>query len=207
MSARARNAAIIVGASILAVAGTVWGLTRNRDLGVDLPTELSVSALKTRMQDPEKALDTVRTVFERQDLTDAQRAQARRNMGQVWRDMLDQHVNEYFAADESDKAAVLDRQIDEFQERMKAMRERWDQERENPSEADREAWRERMRERQKDMSPEARKARSENRSAEDMARRMTYFAAVRQRMTERGIEMPRWGGGGPGGPRRGGGGS
>ena len=53
-------------------------------------------------------------------------------------------------------------------------------------------------------SREERKERSETRDPDRAGRQMAYFAAMRDRATERGIKMPFGAGGGPGaGPGRG----
>jgi hypothetical protein len=43
--------------------------------------------------------------------------------------------------------------------------------------------------------------RTQSRNPDQMAKRMAYMAAIQERMKERGIQAPPWGGGGPRGPR------
>jgi hypothetical protein len=151
----------------------------------------------------------MRDTFEREDLSDEQRQQARRNMREVFRSMMGERVGEYLDAPPDDKVAVLDRHIDEWTKRMddwrkqrerrRAEREQQGQDGDSAEEQQRrEHWRRGM------GSTEQRKARSESRSPDETARRMVYFSAMRQRMQERGIESPMGRGRGGGGQGRGG---
>ncbi|MCH8967001.1 MAG: hypothetical protein IID43_04940 [Planctomycetes bacterium] len=125
-------------AVVLAIAGGVWGYSAwsgdASSAANAVPPELTVEALKTQMDDPGKLMQTVRQTMRRDDLTDEQRSEVRRNMREVWQSTMDERVDKYFAAaTEKDKNVVLDRQIDEFQERMKgweARRREREQERE-----------------------------------------------------------------------------
>jgi len=81
-----------------------------------------------------------------------------------------------------EKTAILDTQIDEFQARRLASANR-SEERGSTSRPDREM-------RNRDLSTADRKLRFESQSPDKQARRMAYFAALRNRMKERGIEPP-----------------
>lgn len=203
----ARSLRTLAGAicGVVLISASAWALwPQEQDI---LPKELSVASLKERFEDPERAGPMMRETFEREDLSDAQRQALRSNMRQVFRDMMNERVDEYFTASEEDKVAVLDRHIDEFMERMERFRQMREQQRQD-SEEDAEA-RERRREEGRRRwgggTTEQRKARSESRNADEMARHMVYMTAMRSRMAERGINMPRFGPGrgGPGGPGRG----
>jgi hypothetical protein len=214
-------------AVVLAIAGGVWGYSAwSGDVSSEanaVPPELTVEALKTQMDDPGKMMQTMRQTMRREDLTDEQRAEVRRNMREVWQSTMDERVDEYFAAaTEKDKNVVLDRQIDEFQERMKeweARRQEREREREREREArgrdgdadgqqtteSREERGRRWRRFAGSQTREQRKARSESRDPDRTARRMVYFTAMRKRASERGVEM-RWGSHGRGSGQRGRGG-
>lgn len=185
---------MIAGAGALAVAVAVWGLAA-RNAGVQLarstlPQERSVEALKAKAGNPAQ----VRELFDRQDLTDEQRRELADNLREVGRSMMNDRFGEYFNAPADERQAVLDKHIDEFQKMRKEMEARrkagQNEEGEKPDPRGFLANRTRQ----------ERKAESESRSADEMARGMAYFTALRKRMGERGIEMPGPPGrGGPGG--------
>ncbi len=197
-----------VGLSVIAVAAGTWALSREEAPVSIVPENMTVAALKEQIKDPDRMMTTMSTMWDRRDeLTEEQRREVRRNMGQVMRDTMRANMDEYFGAEtEEDKLAILDRHIDEMQEWMKRfeeMRKQREAEREANGE-DAEAERERWRRERANQSTEERKERSEGRSPDQMVRMMTYFGAVRSRAETRGIEMPRWGPGGRGGSGRGG---
>ena len=194
---------IISGVCLLAIVAVVLGVAgraeEEQQQQSSLPEELSVEALKAEVTDPGK----LREVLDRHnpdELTEEQRRELRHNMREVHRSMLDDRMAEYLAAAEAERQAILDKHIDEFQKRMAEWRERRER-RQDREERDRSRFRDMFRSRTR----EERKADSENRNPDEMAQRMAYFSAIRQRMEERGIEMP-WGpGGGHGRGGRGGG--
>lgn len=205
-------------AGLLVVIAAVWGYSAwsgdDKESSASLPTELSYEALKAEAQkeDPTAFMEKMHQTRQREDLTEQQRREAFDNVRKVWESMLDDRIDEYYAAADDQKNGVLDRQIDEFteqMERMRAQREQWERERaereaedgeERGPESRRSSWRQRFSE----MTPQQRKERSESRDPDRTARRMAYFTAVRQRMAERGIEMPFGRGRGRGsGPPRG----
>lgn len=193
---------------ILVVSGGVWGIvsfSTEPEVKSNLPEELSVASLREQAEkDRGSVFTTMRETADREDLNDNQRRQAQRNMRTAMRSMADERVDEYFAADQSEKNAILDRQIDEFAERMKGweqrrkerQREREARGEENTDES-RRNW---MRRGRGAQTREQRKSRSEGRDPDKSARRSAYFSAVQKRMQERGIESP-WS---RGGSRRGG---
>ena len=201
---------IIAAASITVVGGSVWALSRggNAPTGVAIPRELSVESLKAQAAaEPGRMMDTVRDTMRRDDLTDEQRRQVAENMRKVWEDTMQKRVDEYYAAaSDEDRKAILDRQIDEFEQRRKEWEERrkQDEKKTGKDGAERGPG---FRGLFGPQSKEERKERSESRDPDKAARQMAYFAAVRERMSERGIKAP-FGpgggfGGGPGGPRPG----
>ena len=199
---------ILGGLCVVAVAGgsglAMW--TKSSKESARLPNELSVEALRAQAkEEPGPMFEKMRDTIRRDDLSEEQRRQVGRNMREVGRQMMQERVTEYFSAPTVDeKKAILDKQIDEFMT-MRAEWEKRREEREKKGEGEDE---------QPEPPPgfaapsqEERKARSESRSADEMAQVMAYFSAVEHRATERGIKMPGPSPGGPGGfggPGRGG---
>ncbi len=190
---------VIVAVAVLAIGGGAWALvgrSDSADAKPKLPEELSVESLKKQITEGEGRIgETMRKTFQRDDLTDEQRRLAGRNMRRVWTDMMDERIDAYNNAPEDQKEAVLDKQIDEFIERMERMREdraRRQKEREASGEEPEtdEQRRERFRSYRGSQTREQRKSRSEARSPDESARRMAYMMTARKRMQERGIEMP-----------------
>ncbi|UCD28633.1 MAG: hypothetical protein JSV03_16380, partial [Planctomycetota bacterium] len=205
---------VLVGAAACAIAMLSGGNE------VKLPKEFSVKALQTASEDPAQMRERFREAFQRQDLTEQQRRQLFHNVRQVMEARMDQRLDEYFTANESQRGAVLDRHLDEMRKRM----QQWQREREqrrSPGDGDGrrptagtdrrgDDGERRMgmgfdrrgdgRNRGPDGGPrdgrrgppsrEARKERSESRNPDARARRMAYFTALRKRAEERGIEMP-----------------
>ncbi len=195
--------ATIVG--LVIVGGGVWAFSGGSDepTGPVVPEDLTVEAIKKQVaEEPTKVFDRMREARRDENLSEDQRRQVGRNMRTVMMGERDKRMDEYFAAtDEAAKNAILDRQIDEFQE----MRKGWEKRR-----AEREAARAEKGEdgekadegrgpfgRRGSQTRAQRQNRSEGRSPDAMAKRMTYFGAMRARAQSRGIEMG--GRGGPGG--------
>ena len=152
--------------------------------------DLSVETLKKA--DPAETMK----LFRRDDLTEEQREELGRNIREAHQERITERINRYFSAEGDQRTAVLDEQIDEFLEMRKRMEEAREQ---DPPDED---WRERMRQRWRNRPPPSRAERKEafeTNRAENRSRMMAYFQAVRARMQERGMEMPR-GPGGHGGP-------
>lgn len=192
---------ILSAAGVVVVAGVAIGYVawpRGAANASALPPELSVEALKAQSSEPGKMMDTMRDAMRRDDLTDEQRRELGRNMREVWQTTMTARMDEYYSASEEEKNDVLDRHIDEF-ERFRAEMEKRRAEREKSGEDERD--RERGRATFGAQSQEERKARSESRNPDQMARMMGYFSAMRTRMTERGIKPPDGPGFGFGGGR------
>ena len=136
---------------------------------------------------------TMRDMIRREDLTDEQRRELRSNMRDVFRTMMRERMDAWYAAEtDAEKTAILDQQIDEFE----ARRAEWERRRAEAEESEEgRADRERFRQMFATPSKEERKARSESRNPDQTARMMGYFSAMRKRMEQRGIQPP----GGPGG--------
>jgi hypothetical protein len=195
---------IITGLCAALLGGSAWAVFRGpraKAGGVVIPPEMSVDSLKAGVQEPDKLRETIRDTMRRDDLTDEQRRQIAENMRTVWEGEMNKRVDEYFAApSEEEKNAVLDRQIDEFQERMKEGEQRRKEEENKDGEKARAEQGQRFAGMMGQQSREQRKDRSESRDPDRAGRQMAYFTAMRNRATERGIKMPMGGGGFRGGP-------
>lgn len=202
---RTPQAWIITGLCATVLGGSAWALFRgpsDKAGGVIIPPEMSVDSLKAKAQEPDKLRETIRDTMRRDDLTDEQRRQIAENMRTVWEGEMNKRVDEYFAASEEEKNVVLDRQLDEWRERMKEWEQRRKEEEKKDGEKDRTDQAPRFAGMFGQQSREQRKERSETRDPDRAARQMAYFAAMRYRAAERGINMPFGPGAGPrGGPR------
>ncbi len=190
-----------------------------------LPKELSVEALAARVGgDPGKLRQQIRGV--EQQLTEAQREELHRNLRTVMEDSMDKRLKAYFAAGESERKVLLDRDIDEMRSRMQEMEKRRAEQKGKNAEGG--------------PPPDGngpppgaggpppgdpgggpggpspggpgrgppgppsrdqRKDWTERRDPDRMARMMSYMTAMRKRAEERGIQLPM-----PPGPPPGGGG-
>jgi len=194
---------IITAVCATVLGGSAWAVFRApkaKGGGVVIPAELSVDSLKAKVEEPEKLRETMRDTMQREDLTDEQRRQIAENMRTVWEGEMNKRVDEYFAASEEEKTAVLDRQLDEWRERMKEWEQRRKEEEKKDGEKDRADRAQRFAGMFGQQSREQRKERSETRNPDQAGRQMAYFMAMRNRAAERGINMPM----GPGGGFRGG---
>jgi len=199
----------------LGLGAGIWRFTESKHEDakpkVDIPKEFTIAALKNTP--PEQGFDTFRKAMEREDLTEEQKRQIRENADEVREKFIDDRINDYFASPKEDRNKILDKQIDEmekFRKRMEEERDKREAERDQMTEEQRQKERERwqkMREGRPEPTQAERKTFTESRSAGKTAQRMAYRQAMSDRMKERGIEPPRWGGpGGPGGRGGGGGG-
>ncbi len=143
--------------------------------------------------------DQLRAQMDDPNLSEEQRRELGRQMRAVWEARMDARLDEYFTASADSQSEILDRHIDEMQTEMKEREERRQQREQQPG-----AGEERPRPPRPDfasMTTQERKLRMESRDPDKQARRMAYFAAVRARMEERGIQPPPFGPMGRGGPR------
>ena len=199
MAASQKNVWIFsaVGVGLVTVGAVAFLMKSPSGQASTLPSELRPEALKELVEkDPGALRDTMRDTMRRDDLTDAQREELRSNMRNMFQSMMNERMDAWYAAEtEADKTALLDQQIDEFE----ARRAEWEK---NRAEEEKDGDEEKNGERERGMfrtpTKEERKARSESRSADQTARMMTYFSAMRKRMDERGIKPP--GGAGGRGP-------
>jgi hypothetical protein len=209
-----RTTLILAIAGITAMAGGLAWALRNPASENTLPEELTLASMKEKAdKEPVGFMRTIRDAIESDDLTEEQRRELRGNMRKTMRSLMSERIAELAAArTPEDRNEVLNRHIDRFQEVMaeiRAMREQRRKEAEANGESE-EEMRERMRERWANAGTEERKSLSESRTADHMMQMLTYMMAVRQRMEERGMEMPQFGPWGrrgrPPGGRPGGGG-
>jgi len=190
---------------LVGVAAAAWGISagsRADANAVTVPPEFTLEAMKERVAEHQRPdFRKMRETMARDDLSIEQKRQIAENMRDVFRSEMRARVDEYYNASAEDKTAVLDKQIDEFQKMREQFRRRREQDgadSDRPSKEERDKMRQIMR----PQSKQDRKSRSESRNADETARTMAYFSAMRSRAKERGIEMGR--GPGPGGPGRGG---
>ncbi len=198
---RGRRKWYLAGGGVLLIGAAALGLTgqlgRWRD-PTGLPPELSAASLQARAENPRAMMETMHETMQRTDLTDAQREEVMHRMREVWQKRLDSRIDEYVAATDDQKQAILDRRIDEMQNEMQereAQHERMERPQGPPQGRHRPDF--------ASMTPQQRKSRAESRDPDRMARNMAYFAALRARAQERGIQLHGPGGrgfGGPGGP-------
>ncbi len=196
---------------VVVFGGAVWAVVGrtadDSDNPLHLPDELTTAALKKKAaEDPAAVGRTIMNTFDRDDLSDEQRRAVRRSVREVFMSQIDKRVDEYFAASEDEKLAVLDRQIDEWQVQSAKMREMWAERRRQREARRKESGEDSSQDGRRRWGPQnrgERKARSESRDPDKSARRMAYFQAARSRASERGIQMPGRRGG-PGGSGRGG---
>ncbi len=187
---RSRNPLFISLLVFVVVCTTVWAII-GRDVpqqATTLPDHLSVEALQAAVGHP----GALRSVLRDEELTDEQRRELMRNMRNVRRSSMQERIDNYFAANEDDKQALLDEQIDEFQKRMKEMELR----RKEAGEDDN--MRKNFQSIFRNQSKQERKTNSESRNPDQTAQRMTYMAALRGRAAERGVTIGRPGGSGRG---------
>jgi hypothetical protein len=192
---------LLIGGATCALGAGTWVMVARSgsaaNAGTPVPAEFSKEALKAKMAEGPGGFEVMRDAMEREDLTEEQRRQIGENARSVFRERMEAAVNEYFSAQtEEEKNAALDRQIDQFQNRPQ------------PTEEQRKEREKRREERRAEggarpePTQQERKERSESRNPDQMARQMAFFAAVRDRATQRGITLPQ-GQGGPGGGRGG----
>jgi len=222
---------IAITASVVVVAAVaVYAVAfRGDNHDSTLPPDLQPEALRAQAEkDTGSVFRKMRETMDRDDLTDEQRRELRQNMRESMESMIDERVDEYYAAAEEKREEVLDRHIDDFQERMEQWRkdrEEWEKERarrDKESSGNRggggnearagtgggsangqnsgDRRRDGWRSRMRESTPSERKARSESRDPDKTARRMSYFGAMMKRASDRGIEMPGPGGRGGRGP-------
>src|SRR5262249_35277006 len=156
---------------------------------------LTVEGLKAAQP---QSFDAIRQAMDNKDLTDAQRDQIRDNMRKVWEERMNSNINEYYAASGDEKKKVLDKHIDEMQKFMEERRKRDEKMTEEERQKERDRWRNGGPGGPGGQGPsrEQRMARSQSRNPDRMAKFMGYTAAMQERMKERGIQPPPWGGSG-----------
>ncbi len=208
---------LVAAAGILLVACGAWGyMSWAKDKGPAVPKDLTVAALQAKAdQDPGKVFEQVHQAMDRKDLTEEQRHAVWENAHQVMEVQMDKRMDAYFAATTpAQRNAVLDQQINEMQARMKEWQARRAQHGNDdhgpgdrgprsapaartsgasaqpgtPAATARPA--DGQHGPRHEPSRQERKSHTESRDPDKSARRMAYFAAMRQRAEERGIQMP-----------------
>lgn len=207
---------IVAATAIIILGGSVWAvIAATGGPRSTLPKDLSVGAIKKDAQeDPHAPFERVHEAARRPDLTDEQRHELFENLHAATEERMNQRLDKYFAANASQRKAILDRQIDEMQSHMRE-REQARAERERANTAAGTSGQQARGaggaaagapgggpgpggigpdgRRHGPPTQEERKMRSESRDPDQMARRMAYFTALRKRAEERGIQMPAMG--------------
>ncbi len=187
------------------------------------PREFSVAALEAKaQQDPGKLFEQMHGLRERTDLNDQQKEAIHDNVRTVMEAQFDKRIDEYLNASPAEKTAILDRQLDEMQTRMREWQQRRAQHNaqqggqpgnqgrgggpnatpnsgHQPGNGVANSSQHGGRQGgPRQWTREQRKEHSEARSPDRSAKRMAYFSALQSRAKERGIQMPFGGrGGGP----------
>jgi len=210
--------ALFATAGILILGCAAWGVVSlTREKGPAVPKDFTVEALKAKSEDPGQLFEQVHQAMNRTDLTEEQRHAIRENVHTVMEVQMDKRLDEYFAAAQPQRQAILDRHLDEMQAHMKE----WQQRREQRQRAENRVPEEQRADHQTPGGPfpgraggqaadgrsggppgrpdargprqhtrEERKQRSESRDPDKSARRLAYFSALHQRAEQRGIQMP-----------------
>ncbi len=218
-SSNRKTIVVLVAASLLVLGGAAFGvvsLVKARRSAV--PAEFTIAALKADAKDPHKMFEKVHEAMSRPELSDQQREAIHDNARAVMEAQMDVRMNAYFAAPQAQRKAIIDRDLDEMQARMKEWQQRRPRDESGRAPGDRpqgsarrdaqapgspppgggpQADRRGGPRGDHNSTPQERKTRSESRDPDKTARRTAYFTAMRQRAEERGIQMP-FRGGGPG---------
>jgi hypothetical protein len=145
--------------------------------------------------DPSKMDDSqVRAFMKSEDFNSMPRQERWAFMGQL----MDSRVNNYYKLPAQDRTKYLDKIIDEMSTMRQNFRPR------DPNRGDPNQWRQRA---QRNNTPDQRRARRESQDPQQTAMRRAFMNDLRNRMQQRGIQMPGRGfGGGQGRTGAGGGG-
>jgi hypothetical protein len=141
-----------------------------------------------------KAFDTLKDapledVFDRlrsKDLADEQREALEKNMRDLMMADMNRKVDEYLDAPADKREEIMDRQLDEWQEFMKKMRDYQEKNKDNPEYKE---YQERQRARRNSPTKQERKEWMEGSSPERMGRMFQYWGQMRARAKERGMDL------------------
>ena len=111
MAIRRGRTVAVFGVVLLIAIGAIWAIASSGGDQTDsvvavaaLPEELSVKGLKEQVADPSSLRKKVRETMEREDLTDEQRDQLRKNIREVMRAEMDKRVDEFLEGFSIDKS-------------------------------------------------------------------------------------------------------
>lgn len=99
---------------ILLLGGTFWGLRPSKDGDDEVPEEFSVAKIRREMDEP-GGTDRLFKSDVYEQLTDEQQKQVARNKEEAFYQQFLARVDAYFAADESEREALLDAHLDEME--------------------------------------------------------------------------------------------
>lgn len=121
MSKRKKIVLILASLGVLVAGVGVWGLVVVMSLPheIPLPPGLSAAELQADWDKPAVVLERVRLAMQQPDLTLPQRRQLEVNLLRARAIQLNQQVEEYAAAPQAEREAILDRHLDAMHERFK----------------------------------------------------------------------------------------
>ncbi len=175
---------IPIGAGLLVASGAAWFVWGGSAAsGVPVPEAFTVENFKKEFDKPE----SMKQAFEAgryEELTEEQQRQVRENKGKAYEAMWQAKVDEWLAADEADRDAILDRHIEAFE----AEADRYDKPKKSqpkkpdPKKSDKG--------KKPSMSRQERQAKSESANPDEMAQMMAYKTAWMRRAQARGAKRP-----------------
>lgn len=168
---------ILISAGLVAAGGAAWSLWDgvSKEEGVAVPEAFSVESMKANMNKPENM--TVRRLSSKyQELTDEQRRQVRQNKDQAFREIVQDHVDEYFAAGDEDRDAIMDRHLEEIMEQWEQKKSDAEDQQPESRKGASQVW-----------SRQERKEKSESADPDRMAQWGAYKTAMMKRAQARGM--------------------
>ena len=155
---------------------------------------LTIEAMK------EMPIEDLFALWRNGDLSDEDRELLGKNMRTLWMEHMSDKADEYFAASDDQKEALLDQQIDEWTEFGERMREYREAHKDDPED---QAQREKEKERWSKPSKEDRREKTAQTDPDRQAKMFYMFRKMKARAEERGIDfgMGRGGGGKKGGSK------
>ncbi|MCP4247730.1 MAG: hypothetical protein GY778_11835 [bacterium] len=177
-----RKRILLVGA-LIAAGGAAWVLLdepAKEDEGTRVPAAFTAQNIKQKINQPGE-MTRLFSSTQFRELTDEERRQVGQNKAKAYWQMFEDRVDAYFAADEREREAMLDRHLDELtaQKAQKAQKGKVDkpQQGQHPKG------------RKPPMSKQDRKAKSESANPDQMARMAAYKTALVSRARARGINL------------------
>lgn len=178
------------GAAIIIIAGAgAWGI-------------VSLRGGEKRMDMTNKSDQEIRDYLGSDEFKNLDRQQRRSNARAAMHEMMDRTVNRYFELPQQQRTAYLDKVIDDMSRHIQEMRKMRQQRQSlaDNTQSSQQGREDRGRESsrgdghrgtRRGRTAEGMRARQERHSAESRAKRTEFMMAMRERMKQRGIDMPR----------------